>query len=491
MKSSTVQCVEHPVRILYNDDRTLAWINLSDLCAALGREEMLASKEAMRLCTSCIRIPFHKRGREMWAVSPYDVYKLIRPMRKENALAARKCDLVEAWLNELLEESALHRAEAERQDVVFNYQDHPISFRAANGHMMINATQMAKSFGILPSEIIRKAEFMRYRQNLVDRGFSESLDSQIFTTRGRNNGATWVEEALAMEVARQLSPEFSRWCNEKIRELVTRGYATLDRAMWDQTGEENVSAQPLPQNLEEAQQLILTQRQEITSQQERIRADRYKVEFYDTLIEGRDFFSTTWIAQELDITARMLHRFLSEQGVCSYVKGQWIALGAYRSWQIEAPYYRNDYRRGRRCYSCMRMRWNKAGREEVIALWRRNGTPLPEATHRIQEDRYSDLREGVDYFSPRQAAQLLGISAVRLNRFLAENRICKLEKGEWVACKPYAKWQIAVPYYWTNPKTGVRGSFGRRKRWTALGLEQIAKLWKKQHPESENTPGHE
>ena len=63
--------------MLFNDDKTLAWVNLHDLCKVLGREEMLTDKAAIRQLPSSIQIPFRKKGREMWP-SAYDVYKLIR-----------------------------------------------------------------------------------------------------------------------------------------------------------------------------------------------------------------------------------------------------------------------------------------------------------------------------------------------------------------------------------------------------------------------------
>lgn len=94
MKSNAILCEEYPVRVLFNDDKTLAWVNLHDLCKVLGREEMLTDKAAIRQLPSSIQIPFRKKGREMWAISPYDVYKLIRPMRRENSIAAKKCAAV-------------------------------------------------------------------------------------------------------------------------------------------------------------------------------------------------------------------------------------------------------------------------------------------------------------------------------------------------------------------------------------------------------------
>mgnify|MGYP002642756312 CR=1 FL=1 len=488
MKSNTVMCGEYPVRVLFNEDKTLAWINLYDLCKALGREEMVANKEAVKLCPSAIQIPFRKKGREMWGISPYDVYKLMRPMRKENPIAARNCATVEAWLNSLLEEAAIQAAQPTlpaQQEVVFSYQDHPISFRAANGRVMINATQMAKGFNVLPSEILRKADFIRIRQHLVDTGVSESLDSQIFTTRGRNNGATWVEESLATEFARQLSPEFSQWCNSKISELMTRGYATIDSRT--DTAVPTTENLPIPQNLDEAKNLILAQRQEIRQQQQELASNRFKIDFYDNLIEGRDFFTATWLAQELSTTPRMLHQFLAEKGICKFEKNQWVAFNPYRAWQIDIPYYWNNQRTGKYIPAGSRKRWSQAGREQIIELWKEQPPRLPElpepGKRRRKENPYADMTEGVDYFMPSQLARELGISTARLNKFLESSGICRFENKQWAALDDYQQWQIDVPYYWTNPKTGKRWAFGSRKRWTLAGMKQIAERWKNQPQE--------
>ncbi len=481
MKSNTILCEEYPVRVLFNDDKTLAWVNLHDLCKVLGREEMLTDKAAIRQLPSSIQIPFRKKGREMWAISPYDVYKLIRPMRRENSIAAKKCAAVETWLNELLEDAAIQSARAtqpaQQEDVVFSYQDHPISFRAANNKMMINATQMARSFGVLPAEILRKADFVRYRQHLVEKGISESLDSQIFTTRGRNNGATWIDEELAMEFARQLSPEFSQWCNTKINELMTRGYATLEPR--PESGMSTTENLPVPQNLDEAHQLIVAQRREIHLQQERIDADSYKVEFYDNLIEGRDFYSTTWLAQELNTTPRLLHQFLAEKGICKFSKNQWVAFMPYRSWQIDMPYYWHNLRTGKCHAAGTRKRWSKIGRDQILELWNREPPKRPElpSGRRRVENPYSHLTEGADYFTPTQLAREIGISASRMSKFLEESGICRFVKKQWTVLPEYREWQIDVPYYWTNPKTQKRWAFGTRKRWTLLGREKIIELW--------------
>ena len=240
---------------------------------------------------------------------------------------------------------------------------------------------------------------------------------------------------------------------------------------------------PVPQSLDEAQQLIVAQRREIHLQQERIDADSYKVEFYDNLIEGRDFYSTTWLAQELGTTPRLLHQFLAEKGICKFSKNQWVAFMPYRSWQIDMPYYWNNLRTGK-CYAAgTRKRWSKIGRDQILELWNREPPKRPElpSGRRRVENPYSHLTEGVDYFTPTQLAREIGISASRMSKFLEDSGICRLVKKQWAVLPEYREWQIDVPYYWTNPKTQKRWAFGTRKRWSLLGREKIIELWNRKN----------
>lgn len=43
----------------------------------------------------------------------------------------------------------------------------------------------------------------------------------------KNNQGTWMHEDVALEFARWLSPAFAIWCNDRIKELLTTGVATL------------------------------------------------------------------------------------------------------------------------------------------------------------------------------------------------------------------------------------------------------------------------
>lgn len=220
---------------------------------------MMDSGQAMRICRTSFRIAFKEGGRNRWGVKPYDVHNLLQVIRTENGKIAKVCDRMQEWINGLpvgMESNISVRPSIQsqtREAIIFNYQDKfPITFKTDGGKTMINATQMARSFGKLPAEWLRLAATQEFREALVRRGDSISLGSQIMTTRG-NTGATWIEESLAMEFARWLSPDFSAWCNSRIEELVTKGYASMPvHRNRCSSFSEAVSNFPVPQNFEEA-----------------------------------------------------------------------------------------------------------------------------------------------------------------------------------------------------------------------------------------------
>ena len=108
---------------------------------------------------------------------------------------------------------------------VFAYQGNNITFRQGDT-MMVNATEMAKPFGKRPAkwlELPSTQEFLTTLQNI------RKSDILIRTERGVN-GCTWLHEDVALEFARWISPAFSIWCNDRIKELLLSGRAALSEA---------------------------------------------------------------------------------------------------------------------------------------------------------------------------------------------------------------------------------------------------------------------
>lgn len=252
------------------------------------------------------------------------------------------------------------------QPVIFNYKDRfPIAMKSENGKMMINATHMAMSFGKLPSVWLRLAETTALRHSLVRDRKSRSFDGQVVTTKGRNNNATWIEQSLALEFARWLSPDFSLWCNEKIQELLTFGEVSLPTHDTPQ-----VVTYPVPQNFKEALLLAAQQQEEIERQRDVIRENEHKVLFYQQYIENRDWFRSSRIADELNITTFQLHTFLAENGIVEHDrdKKRWVALMSFRALQCDVPYYWEN-KQGKTYAFGSTKRWTQDGRAYIIDLW--------------------------------------------------------------------------------------------------------------------------
>lgn len=99
---------------------------------------------------------------------------------------------------------------------VFIYNNVEITFQKGE-NVMINATQMAKSFGSNPHDFLRLISTLKHIDVLTNRG--KSLNSIVQIVKGGPDSGTWMDEEIALEFAQWLSPEFSRWCKARIREL--------------------------------------------------------------------------------------------------------------------------------------------------------------------------------------------------------------------------------------------------------------------------------
>lgn len=91
---------------------------------------------------------------------------------------------------------------------------------------MANATLMAKAFGKLPADYLRKKSTKDYIVAL-ERRYGKSHNGMTAARQGGNDQGTWFHERLVMDFSRWLSADFAVWCDEKIAELIRTGTATL------------------------------------------------------------------------------------------------------------------------------------------------------------------------------------------------------------------------------------------------------------------------
>ena len=107
------------------------------------------------------------------------------------------------------------------QKTLLAYQGSDIAFEYIEGKLMINATQMAKSFNKFPKDWLKTQQ----AKDLIGAVGSVNkillTDLQLVRNGGENPG-TWFQEDVALAFAQWLSPEFYVMCNNKLKELLLR-----------------------------------------------------------------------------------------------------------------------------------------------------------------------------------------------------------------------------------------------------------------------------
>lgn len=102
------------------------------------------------------------------------------------------------------------------ENQIFQYNGSPITFQKGDS-VMVNATEMAKSFGKSPKDFLKTEQTKAYIGTLSE--VKKILSSDLVRVIYGDNGGTWMHEDVAMEFARWLSPAFAIWCNDRIKEL--------------------------------------------------------------------------------------------------------------------------------------------------------------------------------------------------------------------------------------------------------------------------------
>lgn len=110
---------------------------------------------------------------------------------------------------------------------IYKYNESPITFQKGD-NVMVNATEMAKPFGKRPTvwfDNQQTQDFLGELSKVRNLTFAELVE--VNKGAPHLGGGTWLHEDVAMEFARWLSPGFAIWCNDRIKELLTTGVATV------------------------------------------------------------------------------------------------------------------------------------------------------------------------------------------------------------------------------------------------------------------------
>lgn len=111
------------------------------------------------------------------------------------------------------------------------------------------------------------------------------------------------------------------------------------------------------------------QAQTIGIQQKELTVAAPKVKYYDDTLASEDCLTTTMIADDLGISARVLNQMLAQVGIQYYQSKCWHLKGKYREWQLARtrtyPYQKSNGSIG----TSVQLVWNQRGKRFILALY--------------------------------------------------------------------------------------------------------------------------
>ena len=246
----------------------------------------------------------------------------------------------------------------------FDYEGNPVTFQTGNG-VMVNATEMAKNFGKTPKDWLR-TEQSKELINRLSVVRQIRLTELVAVNQGGNNQGTWMHEDVALVFAQWLSPDFYIWCNDRIKELLTQGVATVsdDDAVIAHAMEvlQNRLAQK-QRELDEKKQRVMILEGQTEAQQKQIGELAPKAEYTDTVLMSTTTYTMTEVAKEFGYSANTFSKKLRDCGILFYQSGRWMLTAKYQGQGFmntrTHQFYHNDGTGGTNTISV----WTEKGRK--------------------------------------------------------------------------------------------------------------------------------
>lgn len=182
--------------------------------------------------------------------------------------------------------------------------------------LMINATEMAKPFGKQPNDWLKTEQAQRMINAIAETKKIGSVENQlVVTVKGGNDlskQGTWFHEDVALVFAQWLSPEFYIWCNDRIKELLTRGLTATDNMIEKILNDPDLGIQLLTQLKEE-------------------RSKRKEAEQVVTILTHTNkTYTATEIAKELGFKSAIeFNQRLADKHIQFKQNGTWIPYADY------------------------------------------------------------------------------------------------------------------------------------------------------------------
>lgn len=212
---------------------------------------------------------------------------------------------------------------------VYSYEGSNVTFSRGE-NVMVNATQMAKPFGKKAKDFIKLQQTKEFMQVLSE-GKKIPSTELVQVTHG-DNGGTWMHEDVAMEFARWLSPKFAIWTNDRIKELLTQGVATVsdDEVIAHAMEVLQRRLDTKTQQLQLANSTIEQQNQQLQQKQHEIANLTPMADYTREVLQSTSTFTLTQVSKDLGLrSVSVLIDFCRRHHILYRQSDQWMPTAAY------------------------------------------------------------------------------------------------------------------------------------------------------------------
>ena len=256
---------------------------------------------------------------------------------------------------------------------IFQYNGSPISFQKGDS-VMVNATQMAKSFGKRCNDFLSSKQTKELINSLSAKTGISATGLVVVNQGGKVQG-TWLHEDLTLIFAQWLSPDFYLWCNDRIKELLTIGMTATQPTLEQMIDNPDLViklATELKQKREEVSRLQMYSEQQqatIELQEEQLKESASKVAYHDKVLSSVSTYTVTQIAKEFGYGAETLNRKLREMNVQYKQNGQWLLKAKYQKKGYTKTITRQFTGSNGEIHTTQHTVWTEAGREFIHRLF--------------------------------------------------------------------------------------------------------------------------
>lgn len=256
---------------------------------------------------------------------------------------------------------------------IFQYNGSPISFQKGNS-VMVNATEMAKSFGKTTKDWLRTKQSKDFINSLSAVRQISLTELVMILQGGNGEQGTWMHEDVAIEFARWLNPAFAIWCNDRIKELLTVGMTATQPTLEQMIDNPDLViklATELKQKREEVSRLQMYSEQQqatIELQEEQLKKSASKVAYHDKVLSSVSTYTATQIAKEFGFGAETLNKKLREMNVQYKQNGQWLLKSKYQNKGYTKTITRQFTGSNGETHTSQLTVWTEAGREFIHGL---------------------------------------------------------------------------------------------------------------------------